>query len=118
MIIAGLGMLSSIARIAMALFLPKMVEQLQADQTQLLGPPPVNINMRALHIVAGSVFALLSLVTLVGGIAMVRRQFYGLAIAGCVAAMINLSDGCCLLGLPVGIWALVVLLKPDVKASF
>src|SRR5262249_37354965 len=117
-IVAALGMLSRLARIIMGLFLPEIVEQLQDNQAQLFGQPPANINMRVVHVVAGSVFGLLSLITFLGGIAMIRKQFYALAIAGCVTAMLNLSDGCCLLGLPVGIWALVTLLQPDVKASF
>ena len=32
--------------------------------------------------------------------------------------MINLANACCLLGVPFGIWALVVLNKPEVKAQF
>jgi hypothetical protein len=32
--------------------------------------------------------------------------------------MIPCISPCCLLGLPIGIWALVVLLKPEVKAAF
>ena len=41
----------------------------------------------------------------------------GLAMAAAIVAMIPCS-GCCLLGLPFGIWALVVLADPDVKNAF
>ncbi len=34
------------------------------------------------------------------------------------AAMIPCVSPCCLLGLPLGIWALIVLVKPEVKAAF
>ena len=42
---------------------------------------------------------------------------YGLALTGSIAAIIPIS-GCCCLTMPVGIWALVVLLNPVVKAGF
>ena len=35
-----------------------------------------------------------------------------------ILAMIPCISPCCLLGLPVGIWSLVVLLDENVKASF
>jgi hypothetical protein len=42
----------------------------------------------------------------------------GLAMAGAIVAMIPCISPCCCLGLPVGIWALVVMNRPDVSASF
>ncbi len=42
---------------------------------------------------------------------------YGLAVAGCIVAMLPCSVGC-LGGLPVGIWGLVVLCQKDVKDAF
>lgn len=35
-----------------------------------------------------------------------------------VLACIPCTSGCCLLGLPIGIWAIVVLVNADVKAAF
>lgn len=49
---------------------------------------------------------------------MKKLKNWGLAMAGSVVAMIPCLSPCCVLGLPFGIWALVVLLKPEVKASF
>ena len=49
---------------------------------------------------------------------MKKLQSYGLAMAGTIVAMIPCISPCCILGLPIGIWALVVLLKPEVKAAF
>lgn len=43
---------------------------------------------------------------------------WGLAVAASVLAMIPCVSPCCILGLPIGIWCLVVLMKPDVKAAF
>lgn len=40
------------------------------------------------------------------------------AVIATVLVMVPFHCCCCLLGIPIGIWGLVVLLKPDVKASF
>lgn len=41
-----------------------------------------------------------------------------LAVVASILAMIPCISPCCIIGLPIGIWALVVLLKPEVKAAF
>jgi hypothetical protein len=46
-----------------------------------------------------------------------KLQRYGRAKAGAIVAMIPCS-ACCLLGLPFGIWSLVVLSKPEIKSAF
>jgi len=43
---------------------------------------------------------------------------HGLAMAAAIIAMIPCFSPCCLLGLPFGIWALVVLSRPEIKAQF
>jgi len=43
---------------------------------------------------------------------------YGLVVAASILAMIPCISPCCLIGLPIGIWCLVVLTKPEVKAAF
>ncbi len=45
-------------------------------------------------------------------------QSYGFAMTASIIAMIPCISPCCLLGLPFGIWALVVLSKPEVKSAF
>jgi hypothetical protein len=48
---------------------------------------------------------------------MKRLENYGFALTGAIVAMVPCS-GCCLLGLPFGIWALVVLSDSSVKEAF
>ncbi len=43
---------------------------------------------------------------------------WGLAMAASILAMIPCISPCCIIGLPIGIWCLVVLTKPEVKATF
>ena len=41
-----------------------------------------------------------------------------LAVAASVLAMIPCISPCCIIGLPIGIWSLIVLTKPEIKAAF
>ncbi len=62
-------------------------------------------------------FSLASAVAIWSGYNMLKLRNYWLALAGSVALMPG-SCMCCLLGLPSGIWSIVVLLNPEVKAAF
>ena len=41
-----------------------------------------------------------------------------LCLAASIVAMIQCISPCCIIGLPIGIWALVVLLRPEIKEAF
>jgi len=43
---------------------------------------------------------------------------WGLCVTASILAMIPCISPCCIVGLPIGIWCLVVLMKPEVKAAF
>ncbi len=43
---------------------------------------------------------------------------WSLCIAASIIAMIPCISPCCIVGLPIGIWCLVVLTKPEVKTAF
>ncbi len=45
-------------------------------------------------------------------------QQWGFAVAASILAMLPCISPCCIIGLPIGIWSLVVLMRPDVKDSF
>jgi hypothetical protein len=45
-------------------------------------------------------------------------QSYALVVTGAVLAIVPCISPCCCIGIPVGIWVLVVLFKPEVKAMF
>jgi hypothetical protein len=53
-----------------------------------------------------------------GALQMRNLRGYGWAMAAAIINCIPLYGSCCCLGLPFGIWALVVLVKPEVKAAF
>jgi len=62
------------------------------------------------------VSAALALVVLFGGIQMYRLRTYPLALAASIILCIPCS--CCCLGMPVGIWSLIVLWNPTVREAF
>lgn len=57
-----------------------------------------------------------SIVTIYGSIKMKSASSWGWAMAASILTMI--SNICCLIGIPVGIWALIVLVNADVKKAF
>ena len=71
-----------------------------------------------LSVVLGVLTLLLAGVILWGGIQMRRFRSYGLCMTAAILAMIPCTVPCCVVGLPIGIWALVVLSKPEVKSQF
>jgi hypothetical protein len=55
---------------------------------------------------------------LIGAMKMRKLESYGLAMTAAIAAMVPYLSLCCPLGLPFGIWALVVLSNSSVKSAF
>ena len=65
-----------------------------------------------------TVFILVGLFILFGGIQMLRLKTWAVALAATIVSMLNFGSCCCLIGMPIGIWALVILLMGDVKRAF
>jgi hypothetical protein len=55
---------------------------------------------------------------LYGALQMKSLRNHSLALFAAIAAMIPCVSPCCVIGLPVGIWAVMVLNKTEVKAAF
>jgi hypothetical protein len=73
--------------------------------------------------VSGILFSLLGVglggMMVLGGLQMAKFRMYGVAIAASIVATIPCFPCCCcFLGVPVGIWSLVVLSRQEVKAAF
>jgi predicted Zn finger-like uncharacterized protein len=106
-----LGILACLFQLVITLVDPDRFQKTYAQFG--LEAPPLGV-MVAIPVV----FSVLGLLIMVAAIQMMRRRTYGLAMAGAILAMVNISNCCCVLGLPFGIWALVVLARPEVKAAF
>jgi len=69
-------------------------------------------------IVQSIIGVVVSIVIWMGAVRIQALQQYQFAFAACLLAMLPCVSPCCLLGLPFGIWALVVLNRPEVKSQF
>jgi hypothetical protein len=85
----------------------------QAAQNQ----PFASLFSGTLGIINYILIILLGGFVLISAIKMKRLENYGLAMAGSIVAMLPVSC-CCFGGLVFGIWSLIVLSKPEVKAVF
>jgi len=105
---AALGALASVAQLNLLQFRghhrPDFFPMMAA-------PMGVNVAMNVVTLI-------LSVVILLGAIKMKNLENYGLAMASAIIAVIPCFSPCCVLGLPFGIWALVVLSDARVKAAF
>ena len=59
-----------------------------------------------------------NLAVILGAVQMLKQRGYGLALTAAIISVIPCVSPCCVLGIPFGIWALVVLMNDDVKAAF
>lgn len=108
-----------------ALFMNPM-DQLNAEIQQLNNPQMEQFvqKMMSFHngplAIMESLFMLAMLgLVLWGSIRMLSLRSYELAVTASILAMIPCATSCCcILGLPFGIWALVVLTKSEVKSHF
>ena len=106
-------------RFITALFFPKMIEDAMANMQQIM-PAFGGANAdtaRTSSAIIGAIFVPIALVMFAGAVAMLRRKMYGLAIAGSIASMLSLNC-CCVPGLAIGLWCILILMQPDVKAGF
>jgi hypothetical protein len=88
------------------------------DKPQMRGNNMAFVGQGAFQIVFGLFVIVLSILIIVGGVKMRRLESYGLAMAAAILATIPCLSPCCLLGLPFGIWAIIVLSSEEVKATF
>ncbi len=64
-------------------------------------------------------FAVFAGVAFFGALRMKQLRSYNFAMVGVIIAIVPCTTYiCCMLTMPLGIWALVVLMKPEVKAAF
>ena len=65
----------------------------------------------------GAVGLIVGAVVLLGGLKMKNLSSRGMALTGTISALIPCVSPCCI-GIPLGVWSLIVLSKPEVKNAF
>lgn len=79
----------------------------------------VSVFSGVLGLALGAVGMVLGGLVILGAVKMRALESYGLALAAAILAAVPCTSGyCALAGLPIGIWAIVVLVDNDVKGRF
>ena len=73
--------------------------------------------VQMIELVLFLVFLAASVVSTVCGFLMLKRKMFTLSLIGCFLSMLPIGV-CCIGGLPIGIWGVVVLLRPEVRSTF
>ncbi len=106
MALNGLAVIANLNMMAMRAQPPKIFDDL-----------PVHFHA-GMHL-AGGIFGLaMGALVLFGAYKMKNLESYALAMTAAVVALVPCTSPCCVLGLPFGIWALVVLGDAAVHAAF
>lgn len=69
-------------------------------------------------IIQAAIGAAIGLMVLMAGGKLKRLENHGFVLAASILAMIPCISPCCIVGLPIGIWVLVTINKPEVKPFF
>lgn len=68
--------------------------------------------------VSSAIGLLIAGLVIYASIEMRNLRQWGLAMAASILVMVPCISPCCIIGLPMGIWSLIVLQKPEIKAAF
>lgn len=115
MVTGALGAVLSLGGIAMNVLGTGMGALIPASGTG--GEQMVNLFSGVMGIGFNLIGLAVSAFVIYGAMQMKELRSYAMSIAAAVLAILPCGP-CCCIGLPVGIWALVVLLRPEVKAAF
>jgi hypothetical protein len=117
MIMAGIGVLWQLFSIVLNI-LGTGVGMMGANQGQQEMPAWAHAMQGGVGIVFGVIGLIVAVVIFMGAMKMKKLESYNFAMSASIIAMVPCVSPCCLIGLPIGIWALVVLMKPEVKGAF
>ncbi len=91
----------------------------------LIGMPPMfrdssmdDIAWVTSSVIVPGVSTAINAAVVLGAIGMLRLKNYSAARLGAICAVIPLCGPCFVLGIPFGIWALVLMRSPEIQASF
>jgi len=111
----AIGILVAIANIVLE---GAMMEWVRSLTPEGQAPPAGMMEANSALSIAITVLSVLaSAFILFGGLKMMKLESRTVVLAASIVAMIP-CVGCCVIGLPVGIWSVIVLSKPEVKAAF
>ena len=110
-IVYQLGML--VARLAGVAMSTMPTGNMSAEQARI-----VNMLSGGLGLVGAVLAVAVGGFIIFASMKMMNLQNWGMALAAAILIIIPCLSPCCCLGIPVGIWAIVVLVNAEVKAAF
>ena len=124
-ITAILNLLFGVWGLVKTIFFPPNLAQYNAEMGQLNNPQLQQFMQTMLQMTHGP-FAIganllgvvLSVLILMGAIKMKSLRSYEFSMTAAIVALLPCVTPCCIIGLPIGIWALIVLRSPAVKSHF
>jgi hypothetical protein len=78
----------------------------------------MNMASGALGVISAIISMIIGVVIIMGSMKMMKLQNHKMAMTAAVLCMVPCISPCCLLTIAFGIWGMVVLNKPEVKAAF
>jgi predicted Zn finger-like uncharacterized protein len=117
LVAAIIGALADIAQIFLAMTPAPQLPPAQPGEPEFIREFQKNSH-GPIAMGGGALGAIYCGVIIFASIQMMNMRMWGFALAGSIMSMINCFNCCCLLGLPFGIWALVILLNEEVKSAF
>ena len=79
---------------------------------------PINVSCQGCGSKFGVLCVVLDSLVIVGAYNLQKLNKYGLAMTGAIIACVPCCSPCVVLGIPFGIWALVLLNDPAIKRHF
>jgi hypothetical protein len=74
--------------------------------------------IRTMTLISYCLMVVVNVIFIAGAVAMIRRRPKWLAWTGCILGLLPIFGPCMGLTIPLGIWCLVLLRRPEVDASF
>jgi hypothetical protein len=127
MVVSILNIVLALWNLVQLIFSKPDLQQLNSELAQLNNPQIEQFSQKLIHIMYGPlgianvlVELAISVLILAGAKKMKSLQSYQFSLAAASLSMVPCLTPCCgyVLGIAFGIWALVVLRKPDVKSNF
>jgi uncharacterized membrane protein len=99
-------------------FFGTSLSSLMADRFNEFDDRYTELYEGAVGIASSFIGILVAALIIYAALKMKELSQYGLCMAASILAMIPCISPCCIIGLPIGIWCLIVLTKPEVKTAF
>jgi hypothetical protein len=99
-------------------FMGTSISSIMADRFEDFDDQYTQIFEGAAGIASSLIGILVAAFIIYAALRMRELNQYGLCMVASILAMIPCISPCCIIGLPIGIWCLVVLTKPEIKEAF